>query len=424
MTASEFAAAKDEWRHASRATVLARKLGKPDAMFRGNAATAFGTQMEPRAVRLYERVTGHSVTPTGLHMHPNRRWGASPDGIVSTLTGETGLLEVKCSFRLRSAGVVPQLDRCPDQFLDQIQGQLAITGLPWCDLFYYVPARKATVGGRNWCMVRVEADPEYFASLVPHLDEFGAELRAAREGEAAGVGAGGLAAEGGRGGWTGGVRLEDAPAEQGREEVGQVSGQGDAATPDCPGPPLTPAAASSTLPRGGARTGASHERARRAAHSALLRLVTDLIAEARNLPANSIFIEAPLAELPAELGLGAAGAPLLSPDAVAADGPAFQILIVEVTIVPDPALGRYYAKKFQKYAWLQRAVDRQRGFSVRPPVVVAVGESGGMYPASAEALREVLPLLTGERFARFEAEAARIAQNRPGARRVGRRWRR
>jgi hypothetical protein len=419
LTASEFAAAKDEWRHASRATVLARKLGKPEAMFRGNAATAFGTQMEPRAVRLYERVTNSSVASTGLHMHPNRRWGASPDGIVSTSDGQIGLLEVKCSFRLRGNGVVPQLDRCPDQFIDQIQGQLAITGLAWCDLFYYVPSRKASGGGRNWCCVRVTADPEHFAALVPHLDGFGAELRAARqrEGSAVWVEAGGVAAEGGIASDAAHGLLQ---AAVGRAEAHQAAGQqvgpSQAILPDLP----PTCAAHVTFSRG--RTGASLERARRGSHSDLLSLVTDLIAETRRLPAGSIFIEAPLAELPAELGLGATGAPLLSPDAVAADAAAREVLIAEVTIVPDPALGRYYAKKLKKYAWIPRVMDGGSGYSVLPPVVVAVGESGAVYPLSSEALRQTLPSMTNERLARFEAEAARVARNRPGARRANRRW--
>mmetsp|Transcript_17204 Transcript_17204/g.54837 ORF Transcript_17204/g.54837 Transcript_17204/m.54837 type:complete len:277 (+) Transcript_17204:50-880(+) len=156
ITASEFAAAKDEWRHASRDLLLRRKLGDPAAQFRGNAATAFGTRMEPRAVRMYERVTGHAVEPTGLHMHDNLRWGASPDGIVTTAANETGLLEVKCSFRHRRRGAVPQLQECPAEFFAQIQGQLAVTGHDWCDLFYYTPPGKpSTAGGdrRRRCLV-------------------------------------------------------------------------------------------------------------------------------------------------------------------------------------------------------------------------------------------------------------------------------
>jgi hypothetical protein len=31
-------------------------------------------------------------------MHPNLRWGASPDGLVRTAGGDVGLLEVRCFF--------------------------------------------------------------------------------------------------------------------------------------------------------------------------------------------------------------------------------------------------------------------------------------------------------------------------------------
>ena len=77
ITASEFAAARDTWKHATRDELLKRKMGE-GAPFRGNAATTFGLEMEPRAIALYERLTDSTVTPTGLHMHPNLRWGASP----------------------------------------------------------------------------------------------------------------------------------------------------------------------------------------------------------------------------------------------------------------------------------------------------------------------------------------------------------
>ena len=81
--------------------VMGYALGYDGVVLILGVATAFGTRMEPRAVRMYERVTGHAVEPTGLHMHDNLRWGASPDGIVTTAANETGLLEVKCSFRHR-----------------------------------------------------------------------------------------------------------------------------------------------------------------------------------------------------------------------------------------------------------------------------------------------------------------------------------
>ena len=390
LTASEFAAAKDAWRHASRATVLARKLGKTEALFRGNAATAFGTQMEPRAVRLYERVTGYAVAPTGLHMHPNLRWGASPDGIVTTTEGDVGLLEVKCSFRLRHRGVVPQYESCPPEFMDQIQGQLAVTGLRWCDLFYYVPPKKASMGGRNYCCLRIHSDPSYFASLVPHLESFGAELKAARRIEAEQK------------------KRQDKLESEGLEDKGLGE----------PGSLPSESAgwvASASLPRT-----VNRENARRGAHSDLLNLVVDLITEIRHVPEAHTFIEMPIGKLPVELGLGSTDTALLSPDAVIADTESAELLVVEVTIVPDEALGRYYGKKVKKYSTLSRAVRPRSNYEVLPTIVVAVGESGALHPYSAEALYGVLPGLTSERFGKFATLAASLARNRPGTARARR----
>ncbi len=160
------------------------------------------------------------VTPTGLHMHPNLRWGASPDGIVTTPQGETGLLEVKCFFRCRGSGEVPQVggrpatprcsstaalrppslrslpehwacscrlcaspwtlaspnkprphptqvDECPPGFYDQIQGQLEIMEMAWCDLILFTPARKGAAPGRNSCVLRV---PRNECAYGPRLE--------------------------------------------------------------------------------------------------------------------------------------------------------------------------------------------------------------------------------------------------------------
>ena len=112
IAASEFAAARDEWRHATRDGLLRRKMGLARP-FRGNAATRFGLVMEPRAIEHYQRVTGNKVIATGLHMHENCKWGASPDGIVRTADGEEGLLEVKCFFKYRASGEVPQASMIP-----------------------------------------------------------------------------------------------------------------------------------------------------------------------------------------------------------------------------------------------------------------------------------------------------------------------
>ena len=123
-----------------------------------------------------------------------------------------------------------------------------------------------------------------------------------------------------------------------------------------------------------------------------------------------------------------------------------ELLIVEVTIVPDAALGRYYTQKRNKYAPLCRAVDASYdpdrdatdtgdaatataadtdttdttdstdATSLRgpPPVVIAVGTSGALHPASTAALRDVLGLDESQ-LSSFAAAAGAIAAARPGS---------
>merc|ERR1719491_2262038 len=104
--------------------------------------------MEPLAVQQYENSTGNVVATTGLHMHNNLRWGASPDGLVRTASGDEGLVEVKCSWVRRNKGTVPRLQVCPPEYYDQIQGQLEILNLQWCDLVTFVPPN-STRPGKN-----------------------------------------------------------------------------------------------------------------------------------------------------------------------------------------------------------------------------------------------------------------------------------
>ena len=108
ITASEFSAARDAWRHASRATLLDRKMGKREARFRGNAATAFGLQMEPRAVRQYEVRESHT-----RHFSPQMSQQiCAPSDVTADL----------CPLRCHSRFVPPQMSQpiCAPQMSQQI----------------------------------------------------------------------------------------------------------------------------------------------------------------------------------------------------------------------------------------------------------------------------------------------------------------
>ena len=60
-------------------------------------AIQFGIDWEPEAREMYAKVTGNKVTETGSVEHPTIDFlSASPDGIIETKDGKTGVLEIKC----------------------------------------------------------------------------------------------------------------------------------------------------------------------------------------------------------------------------------------------------------------------------------------------------------------------------------------
>lgn len=153
-------------------------------------------------------------------------------------------------------------------------------------------------------------------------------------------------------------------------------------------------------------------RAKRHAHDSVVSLCRDILMKGpRQLPADAVHTEPLVGSLPAEFGLrcdGSLGA--LTPDLVAFDGAAGETLVVEVTIVPDPALPRYRARKRAKYARLCGSPP------ARPPAIVALG-TGGAVPAGTRAAAAALCGTepgSAESLA-FIRQAVEIARARPDA---------
>ena len=131
---------------------------------------------------------------------------------------------------------------------------------------------------------------------------------------------------------------------------------------------------------------AAMSRRRLAAHDALLSLFKDVVAVA--LPSATLHVDAAVGDLPAEYGLPSGSEfSKLRPDLVCkfADGGdgdgvgsssdgSSGILVGEVTIVPPPALGRYYERKRSKYRRLCAATPGAQ------LLVVAVGTDGALHP--------------------------------------------
>lgn len=123
LTASRFAAALGLDPYCSRQKLWRQLTGRQGAD-PTNFAMQGGIDNEPVVIDRYEIETGSIVVPTGFHLHQKYDWmGCSPDGLV----GDDGLIEVKW----RADGSL--YEECPEKYLPQVMGQMAIMGRHWCD---------------------------------------------------------------------------------------------------------------------------------------------------------------------------------------------------------------------------------------------------------------------------------------------------
>lgn len=153
-------------------------------------------------------------------------------------------------------------------------------------------------------------------------------------------------------------------------------------------------------------------------HDAVLTLVHDaLVTGPRGLTDDCVHSEAVVRNLPARYGLPTESPRgLLTPDLVAADDERGELLLIEVTIVPDAALPRYVGRKTSKYCGLCRHAAAHGTMRVGPPLIVALGIGGGVPSSTLWALARILGLCaleSGEQAAAddlSEDEAAMLAR--------------
>lgn len=128
-----------------------------------------------------------TVYDCGLVVNPSHPYlGASPDGKVFDPSSPSpfGLLEIKCPYTWRNNSIeeacqdpnfpcaiingVPRLKRDHKQgYYAQVQGQLALSGLPWCDFAVYLS------GSHSLCVERIHFDADYWNNtLLPKLTSF------------------------------------------------------------------------------------------------------------------------------------------------------------------------------------------------------------------------------------------------------------
>jgi hypothetical protein len=128
-----------------------------------NAIMEYGIETEPEARKVYEILFEIEVMTAGFIMPDEdtkyHEWvGISPDGLLP----EEGILEIKCPL-MRTHLEYIEANKLPSEYRYQVQGELFVTGLKYCDFMSYVPGMKSFI-------IRVFPDLELFAEFERRLD--------------------------------------------------------------------------------------------------------------------------------------------------------------------------------------------------------------------------------------------------------------
>lgn len=124
-----------------------------------------GNELEPEARACHEEKHGVLVQQTGFVKSDCGFYGASADGLI----GDDGGSEYKCLVdpsRMRSI----LIDKEIDEFVDQVQGCMWITGRQWWHFCLYCPSLK-NIDKELWVM-KVQRDDAYIEQLEEDLFRF------------------------------------------------------------------------------------------------------------------------------------------------------------------------------------------------------------------------------------------------------------
>lgn len=170
LTASDLAQALGKGKFGTRNALLQKKalalcneykppVKEEPGYFGSMAPMKWGTMFEPMISRIYSERNGNiMIHDFGLLKHPSLMcFGASPDGIT-----ETGkMVEIKCPWKRKiDTGVVPE------QYLLQIQGQLAVCGLYECD---YIEVVMENIDGEEAYYVMVPEEERTEHGMILEL---------------------------------------------------------------------------------------------------------------------------------------------------------------------------------------------------------------------------------------------------------------
>ena len=154
--------------------VLERLTDTPFEKYK-SAAMLRGTEREPEARMLYELLRGVEVMQVALYPHLVIKGAhASPDGLVLKpgATEAQGLVEIKCPEPAAHLDTL-LTETISNDYTVQMQWQMAVTGLPWCDYVSFNPNFPPHM--QIW-VKRVHRDAKLIAELEREIRKFVKEL--------------------------------------------------------------------------------------------------------------------------------------------------------------------------------------------------------------------------------------------------------
>ncbi len=126
-----------------------------------------GTELEPQARIAYEGRFPCMVEESGLVLTDDRLFGYSTDGFVD----DDGMVEIKAPAACDKLGTIwTDPEHAADEYIDQINGGLWITGRKWCDLIVYCPWLESV--GKELFVKRITRDENAIEALESDLMDF------------------------------------------------------------------------------------------------------------------------------------------------------------------------------------------------------------------------------------------------------------
>lgn len=130
-----------------------------------SSAMQWGIDNEPVARLAYEMKTGYTVQEAGFlvsEILPDA--GISPDGLI----GQDGGVEIKCPEIATHIETLTK-NRIPEQYIEQIDGAMWVTGRKWWDFVSYDPRLPEDL---QLVIIRRERNENAIQELESNLREF------------------------------------------------------------------------------------------------------------------------------------------------------------------------------------------------------------------------------------------------------------